>query len=240
MPWCWPGGGLRPTLLILCLPLFTCTASRSVLHVSLWPGRVVPAAELRSRSRCWPRRTIHPVLRRPHDVPRPWLRRRPGPRAGPPALRVRTDFPLSAPSSTPRSRLLAGRSARALNGNDPRPSLLVSTPHDGDRRPGTVACRCPGSISALDPVNLESECEAELFHGYFGDRTPMPTPFTLDGWFRTGASGELDQDGLRHHRRSARADHHRSGSCVPPRGRGVCGSPADHRRGGVARHPTMG
>jgi malonyl-CoA/methylmalonyl-CoA synthetase len=74
--------------------------------------------------------------------------------------------------------------------------MLVSNPHDGERRPGTVGIPLPGVELRLAPGTAEIEVRGpNVFGGYFERPDADAESFTDDGWFRTGDIGALDEDG---------------------------------------------
>ena len=74
--------------------------------------------------------------------------------------------------------------------------MLVSNPHDGDRRAGTVGLPLPGVDLRLDADSSEIEVRGpNVFHGYYGRPDADADAFTDDGWFRTGDVGQIDDDG---------------------------------------------
>jgi malonyl-CoA/methylmalonyl-CoA synthetase len=82
-------------------------------------------------------------------------------------------------------------------------AMLVSNPHDGERRPGTVGLPLPGVELRLSqgprshpagPVQIEVR-GPNVFAGYWERPDANAEAFTSDGWFRTGDLGELDEAG---------------------------------------------
>jgi malonyl-CoA/methylmalonyl-CoA synthetase len=74
--------------------------------------------------------------------------------------------------------------------------MLVSSPYDGERRPGTVGFPLPGVDVRLEPrdggVTEIAVAGPNVIAGYLNRADPA---FTEDGWFRTGDLGVLDDDG---------------------------------------------
>jgi malonyl-CoA/methylmalonyl-CoA synthetase len=74
--------------------------------------------------------------------------------------------------------------------------MLVSNPHDGERRPGTVGLPLPGVELRLDPASGEILVRGpNVFAGYWRRPDADAEAFTPDGWFRTGDIGACDGDG---------------------------------------------
>lgn len=74
--------------------------------------------------------------------------------------------------------------------------MLVSNPHDGERRPGTVGLPLPGVDVRLDPSTAEILVKGpNVFDGYLDQPEATADSFTDDGYFRTGDIGELDDAG---------------------------------------------
>jgi malonyl-CoA/methylmalonyl-CoA synthetase len=91
--------------------------------------------------------------------------------------------------------------------------MLVSNPHDGERRAGSVGLALPGVELRLAPGEGAGEPAGEIlvrgpnvFGGYLGGAagtggaagaagTGGADAFTADGWFRTGDLGRADADG---------------------------------------------
>ncbi len=74
--------------------------------------------------------------------------------------------------------------------------MLVSNPHDGERRAGTVGYPLPGVELRLDSESDEVLVRGpNVFAGYW--RRPEATAEAFDerGWFRTGDLGEFDERG---------------------------------------------
>jgi malonyl-CoA/methylmalonyl-CoA synthetase len=73
--------------------------------------------------------------------------------------------------------------------------MLVSNPHDQERRPGTVGFPLPGVELRLDGDPGEVLVRGpNVFGGYW--RQPDATAEAFeDGWFRTGDIGSFDEDG---------------------------------------------
>jgi malonyl-CoA/methylmalonyl-CoA synthetase len=77
--------------------------------------------------------------------------------------------------------------------------MLVSNPYDGQRRPGTVGFPLPGVELRLAPrEGGTAEIEVagpNVIDGYLDNPEATAAAFTVDGWFRTGDLGTLDEDG---------------------------------------------
>ena len=77
--------------------------------------------------------------------------------------------------------------------------MLVSNPYDGERRPGTVGFPLPGVELRLAPREggvAEIEVRGpNIIDGYLENPEATAASFTVDGWFRTGDLGTLDEDG---------------------------------------------
>ncbi|MGZ4727978.1 MAG: AMP-binding protein [Acidimicrobiales bacterium] len=74
--------------------------------------------------------------------------------------------------------------------------MLVSNPHEGERRAGTVGIPLPGVELRLAPGTSEIEVRGpNVFAGYFERPEADADSFTADGWFRTGDIGQLDDEG---------------------------------------------
>jgi malonyl-CoA/methylmalonyl-CoA synthetase len=74
--------------------------------------------------------------------------------------------------------------------------MLVSTPYDGERRPGSVGFPLPGVELRLSDRH-EGEIHVRgpnVFAGYW-ERPQATTESFVDGWFRTGDLGDVDPDG---------------------------------------------
>jgi malonyl-CoA/methylmalonyl-CoA synthetase len=78
-------------------------------------------------------------------------------------------------------------------------AMLVSNPYDGERRPGTVGFPLPGVELRLAPQEggvAEIEVRGpNVIDGYLDNPEATAASFTVDGWFRTGDLGTLDEDG---------------------------------------------
>jgi malonyl-CoA/methylmalonyl-CoA synthetase len=73
--------------------------------------------------------------------------------------------------------------------------MLVSNPHDDDRRGGMVGFPLPGVELRLDETSGEVEVRGpNVFSGYWRQPEATKAAFT-DGWFHTGDIGEIDADG---------------------------------------------
>lgn len=73
--------------------------------------------------------------------------------------------------------------------------VLTSNPLHGERRAGTVGRPLPGVELRLAPDGAVEVRGPNLFTGYWGRDGDTGSAFTVDGWFRTGDVGELDQAG---------------------------------------------
>ncbi len=74
--------------------------------------------------------------------------------------------------------------------------MLASNPLDGERRPGTVGLALPGVELRLDPETDEIQVRGpNVFGGYLDRPEADVDAFTPDGWFRTGDTGQFDDDG---------------------------------------------
>ena len=75
-------------------------------------------------------------------------------------------------------------------------AMLVSNPHDAERRPGTVGLPLPGVELRLEGEPAEIHVRGpNVFAGYWERPDANREAFTSDGWFRTGDLGRLDPDG---------------------------------------------
>ncbi len=74
--------------------------------------------------------------------------------------------------------------------------MLVSNPHDGERRAGTVGFPLPGVELQLAPETGEVLVRGpNVFAGYWRRPEATEAAFDEDGWFRTGDLGEFDEEG---------------------------------------------
>lgn len=73
--------------------------------------------------------------------------------------------------------------------------MLVSNPHDGERRPGTVGHPLPGVELRLDPDSREVQVRGPNVFGGYLNRPDANADAFADGWFRTGDLGVLSDDG---------------------------------------------
>ncbi|MEM9177243.1 MAG: acyl-CoA synthetase [Myxococcota bacterium] len=74
--------------------------------------------------------------------------------------------------------------------------MLVSNPHDGERRAGTVGFPLPGVELRLEGEPAEIQVRGpNVFTGYWQRPDANALAFTDDGWFRTGDLGAIDEDG---------------------------------------------
>jgi len=75
--------------------------------------------------------------------------------------------------------------------------MLVSNPHDGERRPGTVGFPLPGVELRLEGEPAEIQVRGpNVFDGYWERPKANAEAFTDDGWFKTGDLGSKDSDGF--------------------------------------------
>lgn len=75
------------------------------------------------------------------------------------------------------------------------PIISVNTPRD--YRLGSVGKPIPGVSVSCNPIDGEIMVKgSNVFHGYFGDTEKTSEAFTSDGWFKTGDSGLIDNDGF--------------------------------------------
>ena len=75
--------------------------------------------------------------------------------------------------------------------------MLVSNPHDGERRPGTVGFPLPGVELRLEGEPAEIQVRGpNVFDGYWERPQANAEAFTADGWFKTGDLGSKDSDGF--------------------------------------------
>ncbi len=75
-------------------------------------------------------------------------------------------------------------------------AMLVSNPHDAERRPGTVGFPLPGVELRLEGEPAEIQVRGpSVFSGYWHRAEANAEAFTSDGWFRTGDLGRRDADG---------------------------------------------
>ena len=74
--------------------------------------------------------------------------------------------------------------------------MLVSNPHDGERRPGSVGLPLPGVSLRLqgDPAEIQVR-GPNVFSGYWERPDANAEAWTDDGWFRTGDLGVADASG---------------------------------------------
>ncbi len=74
--------------------------------------------------------------------------------------------------------------------------MLVSNPHDGERRAGTVGLPLPGVELRLEGAPPEIQVRGpNVFDGYWERPDANAEAFTDDGWFRTGDLGAIDEEG---------------------------------------------
>ncbi len=74
--------------------------------------------------------------------------------------------------------------------------MLVSNPHDGPRRPGTVGFPLPGVELRLAPGTGEVQVRGpNVFSGYWRRPEATAAAFDREGWFGTGDLGEFDEHG---------------------------------------------
>jgi malonyl-CoA/methylmalonyl-CoA synthetase len=74
--------------------------------------------------------------------------------------------------------------------------MLVSNPYDGERRPGSVGFPLPGvGLRLSNGTDGEIEVRGpNVFAGYW-ERPEANAGSFVDGWFRTGDLGSIDDDG---------------------------------------------
>jgi malonyl-CoA/methylmalonyl-CoA synthetase len=73
--------------------------------------------------------------------------------------------------------------------------MLISNPHDGERRPGSVGLPLPGVDVRLDETGEILVNGPNVFTGYWRNDEATAASFTDDGYFRTGDIGERADDG---------------------------------------------
>jgi malonyl-CoA/methylmalonyl-CoA synthetase len=74
--------------------------------------------------------------------------------------------------------------------------MLVSNPHDGERRPGSVGLPLPGVELRIAGERREIEVRGpNVFDGYWRRPDANAEAFTADGYFRTGDLGRIEADG---------------------------------------------
>jgi malonyl-CoA/methylmalonyl-CoA synthetase len=78
-------------------------------------------------------------------------------------------------------------------------AILVSNPYDGERRPGTVGFPLPGvSLRLVQQASGVAEIQVRgpnVIAGYLANPAANASSYTVDGWFRTGDLGVVDDDG---------------------------------------------
>jgi malonyl-CoA/methylmalonyl-CoA synthetase len=93
-------------------------------------------------------------------------------------------------------RIEAGSGQRLLERYGTTESgMNVSSPHDGERRPGTVGLPLPGVELRLADDGEILVRGPSVFSGYWGNPAATDDTLDADGWFRTGDIGELDGAG---------------------------------------------
>jgi malonyl-CoA/methylmalonyl-CoA synthetase len=93
-------------------------------------------------------------------------------------------------------RIEAGSGQRLLERYGTTESgMNVSSPHDGERRPGAVGFPLPGVELRLDDGGEILVRGPSVFSGYWENPAATEAAFAGEGWFRTGDIGELDGDG---------------------------------------------
>ncbi len=73
--------------------------------------------------------------------------------------------------------------------------MLTSNPYDGERKPGTVGFPLPGVQCKLADDGEVLVKGPNVIAGYYEQPEANAEAFTVDGWFRTGDLGQLDDDG---------------------------------------------
>ena len=73
--------------------------------------------------------------------------------------------------------------------------MNVSNPYDGERRPGSVGFPLPGVELRLAEADNEIQLRGPNVFGGYWERAQASAESFVDGWFRTGDLGALDEDG---------------------------------------------
>ncbi|HET7465525.1 MAG TPA: AMP-binding protein [Candidatus Dormibacteraeota bacterium] len=73
--------------------------------------------------------------------------------------------------------------------------IVVTNPYDGPRRPGRVGYPFPGVEVKLGEAGEVLLKGGQVFQGYWRNPAATEEAFTVDGFFRTGDVGEIDDDG---------------------------------------------
>jgi malonyl-CoA/methylmalonyl-CoA synthetase len=121
--------------------------------------------------------------------------------AGSPRLHELSRLRLCVSGSAPLApnlfeRIWAGSGQRLLERYGTTESgMNVSSPHDGERRPGAVGFPLPGVELRLDDGGEILVRGPSVFSGYWENPAATEAAFADQGWFRTGDIGELDGDG---------------------------------------------
>ena len=169
------GVGLHGTLL---------TGASAVLLDGFSPDAVLDAAQAHDATMFF-------------GVPTMYTRLAQSPRVGE-LSRLRLCVAGSAPLSTDQHRRLEeAAGVRVLERYGMTETImLVSNPHDEERRAGTVGFPLPGVELRLAPDSGEVLVRGpNVFAGYWRRPKATAEAFDENGWFRTGDLGEFDEDG---------------------------------------------